>query len=445
MIREVNSLFSDFRTVMAEGGPNDWEEEVARNGDPDPDRNEESATPPDTDTEEEMKTLKGKKKQDLLDQLTKVMQQNRVLNDTVAKLNKKISNLQMEKNSLLDDLTSTSSQLDDQRKITQDLLDQIDVDEPEDKKKIMLLMDTNRTVVRSHLQNTKYDWTVCTLIDTIDDITALLGDNGILTEIKKHDKVILSAGRMDIIETGLTGRATATKLLSVAEQIVRLCSIEVTILAVPPTRNKPGQVMVCNARLSKSNIARGISFISLSSLHEMDKDKSLADEATLSPEGAKVLVAQVMKELVIGKIVCPPAADAADAAATTSNGNQSKMRGITDFAPDQNDKKPTKKRNDDSSDEEIEETVHLKDDYVGKVIGSGGKRIKSIQSLTDTRIDIEKYKNEDGEITNWAFITGKAANVNQAKEEIKRIMQGKSRAPPVGSSPKTKKVKKSGK
>ncbi len=423
--------------------------------DTDNDQGEEKADSKD-DTKEEAK-LKRMNKDKLIDKLKKLKSENAKLqtqNDALSadntsvkadmcKLKTKIQALEIQRDSILDDLSNTTSKLDDQTAITKDLLDQLQNYDPTVTKKILLLMDKNRIALRPYLKDDRFEFTFCTIIDEISDIISLLNDENGIEEIRKHDKVIVSVGQSDILDGNLNGRAAATKILHVAESIVNL-GVEVAVIAIPPAKNKQGQVLLCNTRMSKMPDIKGIDYIGLDKLSEMEKDKILLDVSTLTPDGAKEMAKILLDNLVVKGESLPVKKPSEQKDVTPKPGPSGLMHKPEKMIV----KIKTRSDSSDSSDDEpeVEETMFIKQSEVGRIIGIRGTRIKALQAKTGATMYVEDYE-KDGITKSWVFISGKERCVKQAKEEIAKVMREKSTAPrgPLsGTSPKPKKQKKGG-
>ncbi len=381
----------------------------------------------------------------------------------ISRLRSRVQALMTERSSLVDELSKTSHQLDNQKAITQDLLDQIDNEEPDVAKSILLLMDKNRLALRAYLNDPRFEFTVCTIIDDLDDMVTLLNDEQGIQQIQSHDKVVIAVGQYDILEGHWNGRAVATKLLSIAETIVGM-GVETTILGIPPTSAKQGQVLLCNTRLAKMPSISGIDFVPIDAVHEMDKDKAISDTSTLTPDAAKLIAKILLDNLHVTGVRLlekkqpdqKPDQNKPDSAGTSGGAGASGGAGSSGGVPKIKPAKPqeparpdpeSEESEDDDSDSIIEETIYIRQGDVGKIIGLRGARIKALQAKTGATVFVEDFE-KDGDTKSWAFIKGKPSCVKEAKAEIQRILKEKSQAPrgpTMGASPKPKKQKKGNK
>ena len=66
--------------------------------------------------------------------------------------------------------------------------------------------------------------------------------------------------------------------------------------------------------------------------------------------------------------------------------------------------------------------VPVTDEYMGTVIGKGGKTIEHIKKECDVRIRTMKAKPEEGHLVNNFRITGKPENVDKAARWVRSII-----------------------
>ncbi len=127
------------------------------------------------------------------------------------------------------------------------------------------------------------------MADDISEIYVLIGNEAHVDEIKSHDVVILSCSRAQISD-GESGRAVADKLVKLASKIADLTGLDVYVLDIPPTRARPGQALLCNMRLAE-NIKQipGVIHLPLTKMAGINKSVTVADNNTLTPDGAKAL------------------------------------------------------------------------------------------------------------------------------------------------------------
>ncbi len=384
--------------------------------------------------EKPKKALDKMNKQELFDTATKLTAEQKDLaneiknlKDELAQANKIVTRVTTERDNALDELTTTTARLDDEKKLTEDLLEQLDIDSDNvnKKKAVLLIMDCNRLAIKSQLGDAPFDYTISTTVDTVSDIDELI--NGHLEVLKSHDKVVLSCGLDDILQ-GENGRAVATSLLKAAEKIVSTTGTEVAILAVRPSTVRPGQVLLCNTRLAKMPAVPGIDFINLDQLEAIEKSKIISEDNCLTPEGAKVLMSILNNITVTGTKRVPKQSD----------DNKENNKPIPS-APKPGPAAPRKDSTSSDDDQTvIEETAPIKHSDIGRIIGFKGDRISSLRAKTGANIYVQD-KRKEGWKKSLVLYKGRPDNVSHAKDEIDRIVN---RSKPSGSSPIAKKPKK---
>ncbi len=354
----------------------------------------------------------------------------------IDQLKVELKSSQDDRSDTLDELAVVYTQLDEQKKITEDLLLQLDIDDPssdENKKMVMLLIDNTPESLEPYL-DTKYNWTICTTLKKVQDITAILQDENHREEIMAHDKVVISAGLRNI-EDGENGKQVATAILRAAEQTVDMTGIEVTIICLTPTKVKQAQILLCNSRLEKMPQRDGISVLKIEQLLKVDKNKIMKDDYRLNTEGTQILATNISDKLeVSGEKMTPKPVKAL-------------VKELKPTQPRQQD--VDQNESESESDElEIKEIMKVTKPEIGKLIGEGGYRIKQLQAKTDTAIHIDEVE-ENGIPFGWVHIRGRVSNVHKVKMEILRVIQPKRKPEkkpktPSGVSPIPKKPKKGG-
>ncbi len=331
-----------------------------------------------------------------------------------------------EKNTVMDELASTCVKLDHQNKVAEDLLQQLNLDAESDgpeKKRALLLMDHDRAAIEPLLADGTYNYTVTNEINKTQDINNLL-ENGHLDEMPNYDVVIISCGIGDIMD-GSNGRLVAARLLGIAERIANT-GVEVAILGLRPSQEKPGQVLLNNSRLGKlvQCDTTGIRFIHTEAMYQANNDKVLNDDNTLTPEGAQIMVS-ILNDIKTTGIT--------------------RMKLDTDKAP--HDKKKhddDKKKNDDdddeeddgeSSDDDDEVELKIKHHYMGPIIGKLGARIRALRAKTKATIYILDMRKE-GKKRSIIRIRGHHDNVVHAQSEIDKIIREQKPSLPVSPLPK---------
>ena len=93
-----------------------------------------------------------------------------------------------------------------------------------------------------------HSYTISTELNKTQDISNLF-HNGHLDEMPQYFLVIMACYILDITD-GDNGRLVATRLLGIAERIANT-GVEVAILGLRPSHEKPGQILLCNKRLNK--------------------------------------------------------------------------------------------------------------------------------------------------------------------------------------------------
>ena len=95
-----------------------------------------------------------------------------------------------------------------------------------------------------------------------------------------------------------------------------------------------------------------------------------------------------------------------------------------------------------SSEEEIEEIIFIRHGLIGKIIGSGGSKIRSLRAKHGAAIHVEDLQDE-GKKRSKVIIRGSTNSVQSAVNELNRLIGEKPyRVKPTGSSPNPKKSKK---
>ncbi len=286
--------------------------------------------------------------------------------------------VETEKNETLADLATVTSQLDDQKALTQDLLQQLDQDTESagnvKRKNILVLMDETRFAIRAYLSD-KYNWTICTFADNIPEIKALTSQKLKLMdehvkEITSHDMIILSCGRSHI-SNGESGRQVTNDLKTLTTDLTNLTGLEVCVLAIPPTRARPGQALLCNIKLQETlKDIRGVTYLPLTTLMGTDKVTTVFDDNTLTPAGGRALGEFLNNLTVSGTRRMPNKED------KEPDGDKGDKSDKDDKKPDKDDKKPDKEGNssgETSEDKElVEEIMSIKHSYIGPIIGHLG-------------------------------------------------------------------------
>ncbi len=369
-------------------------------------------------------------------QLDDALEQNRQL------MQKNVT-LETEKNDTLADLATVTAQLDDQKALTRDLLQQLDKDIAAEaeakKKKVMVIMDEVRATIRPYLSDT-HKWTLCTIANTTDEVRHLIDDKSHLHEIKSHDMVILSCGRSQIID-GETGRAVAESIKKLAQYLADVTGLDICVLPIPPTRASPGQALLCNMRL-KDMLAdiTGVKLISLDKLTCLDKSNTLTDDNVLTPAGGKTLADIVNSITVAGTRRMIKASN--DCPEDEDKENKKEEKGVKGGSKNEKKKNESSDSSDsDTSEDEMEEEIiQIKHDLIGPIIGKDGGKIQSLRAKTGAMIsvlDTQPMGLKRSKVT----IKGKRGPVQAACFEINRIINRVYRQKPVGNSPKPKKSK----
>jgi hypothetical protein len=351
--------------------------------------------------------------------------------DTIAVLKMKVTsleagngNLEVDKTNLMDELAATCGRLDDQCKITADLLDQLEADTNTHNqvKSVMLLWDKASIAAKPFLCDDKYKYTLCKTINMIEDITLLIENKVHLQNIMSHDKVVILAGIGNIV-AGENGREVAAKMLAAAEKVYNKSGTPVAIIAIPPTKSKQGHALLFNSRLEKANVG-GIEFIKLEELARQEKIKILLDDYNLNPYGAQMLVKTVEDMITL-----------TDGEKMTVLPTKTSMKC--------KEKEPPADSESESDEELLEEIISIRNEDVGKIIGSHGARVRAIMAKTGANVFLDKIE-VNGEKKWAAFIKGSDDGVKAAKKEIIKIQKEKKNKDrsSAGASPRGKRLKK---
>ncbi len=396
----------------------------------------------------EDEVAKDEDHKDLKKALDDAMKANKVLTQ-------KNNTLETEKNEALSDLATVTSQLEDEKALTKDLLLQLDQDTATaaqaKRKSIMVLMDESRAAIRPYLSD-KYNWTICTFADDITEINALLKVDDHVKEITSHDMVILSCGRSHISK-GESGRQVAEDLSKLASDLTNLTGLEICVLAIPPTRARPGQALLCNMKLEDLlKDVTGVSYLPLTTLMGTDKSTTVSADNTLTPAGGKAL-AEILNDLSVTGTKRMPKKDEdnddekSDDDKENKKGskeNKEKKKG----SKEKDNKKPNtsssseQTSDDDDDDEELlSEEITIKHAFIGPIIGRLGSRIQSLRAKTGAMISVFDGQKE-GKKRSKIMIKGKRQSVQAACYEVNKIIQQTATHPkPDGSSPNPKKTK----
>lgn len=401
----------------------------------------------DPDRPEDITKIERMRKQLVVDKLVATLHENKALmaekkaladdsqrqNANITKLNIKLKQISDQNAAILAELNKTTSQLEDEKADNKDLLSQLETAMDNVKsQKIMLLIDSMSLVLTPMLTDGKYNWTINTNLDKVEDILKLAQDQSKLNQIQEHDKVVMIAGLANIC-SGENGRQVATKLLDVAQRIVRHTGVEVALLAIPPANKYQAQVLLCNMRLSKASLVPGIQYIALEDLHEMERSKSLDDDTTLSVDGINTLIREMEKGIVINPTrrpvtpLAPP-----DNSASTSDKSKSSSKSKSKAAAKSDTDSCTE------SDSDVEEILEIRREQGGRLIGLGGERVKSLCIKHKASIFVVDDIDDDNKSV--VKVKGPEKNVQNAMNHVKKIL--KIRDVQTGMSPKPKKHKK---
>ncbi len=387
----------------------------------------------------ENNVAKEEDKNDLQKALDDALEANRILKQ-------KNVTLESEKKEALTDLSTVSSQLEDEKALTRDLLQQLDHDTAEaakaTRKYIMVLMDVTRQAIRPYLTDS-FNWTICTFADNIPEIRGLLKVDEHVKHIASHDMIILCCGRAHI-SNGESGRQVAEDLKKLASDLTNLTGLEVCVLAIPPTRARPGQALLCNMKLE--DILRGITginYLPLTTLMGTDKSTTVSDDNTLTPAGGKAL-ADILNDLSVTGTRRMPKKDETDDKEPIDDDDDDKenKKKSKEKGKEEKKKPDSSSSSSETSDEEevLEEEIVIKHSYIGPIIGRLGSRIQSLRAKTGAISVWDGQK--EGKKKSKIMIKGKEQAVQAACFEINKIIKQTATHPkPEGSSPKPKKSK----
>ncbi len=377
--------------------------------------------------------LKEKNK-DLLTENKSLVELKLQLKNELTTLGSRIIDLEEEKKQLIEELSETTAKLENQQIITQDLLDQLsgEIEQASPKYKVLLMMDRTRISIQPFIQGGKYDYTICDMTDSIEDIQMMMEEQNHIDELRKYDMVVLAAGKENLMK-GVTGLTCARDIIQLANSMTDI-GMQVTILAIPPMKFKLGQKLLCNTTLSKQS-NENIQYIPLD---EMDIPGVLqADNTTLTPEAAKQLMCIINKKLKVNK---KPEIKEVPVLNIERKVNENSKANVEVRMPP-NVNRGSGPTADDR--EETEDVIQLTKAEKGKIIGLGGNRIKTLRKISGANIYVEDIE-KNGEEMGLAIIKGETECVRVARREILQILKEKPGRglKTTGNSPLAKKQRK---
>lgn len=363
-------------------------------------------------------------KQSLEDKVNQAQTQVITLTNEKALLFKQYMQEKREKQSAQNELLKYGALLEEARNANKALLSEMsdtddDEDEKENKAKFLIISDIPDEKLRPYFDSDKYEWTAYRA-DSIPDIMSVLDDSNIVDNFKKFDKIILKTGT-DQLGKGEKPSLIATQILRVVEKLFRKVQKEVTVIHVPPTPRDPHKSMMINQKLTR--LMKPLTYTQEIHLAKPLEDEIKADLVeddgyTLNDQGVEIIIRVLLKEIKPpnpDNIPPLPSTSQISSIDTKSQASISqatipKKRKFDETTPKRDDN--TQKRDDD-----IEESIFIPQNKVGRIIGKSGTRIRALRKKAKCGIKVVKVNNSD-----MALIRGLPDNVLKAEEVIRKLL-----------------------